>query len=156
MRVYLHPGIVLDTELDINFQDEGIVISVGDGIVNVFGLQSCQSGELVTCNGQEGSVQGMALNLEKKLVGVVLFGNDRLVGEGDTVSRSQSIVSIPVGPGYLGRVIDALGNFIDGGPTDVDVKERRSVDVKAPGIIARESVKDPLFTGMYDNIPFRR
>src|ERR1700709_317606 len=90
----------------------------------------------------------MALNLEKKMVGVVLFGNDRLVGEGDTVSRSQSIVSIPVGPGYLGRVIDALGNFIDGGSTDVDTKERRAVDVKAPGIIARQSVKEPLFTGI--------
>ena len=140
--------MILTYSRHIEFVNLGIVISVGDGIVNVFGLQSVQSSELVICNGSEGTVQGMALNLEKKMVGVVLFGNDRLVGEGDTVSRSQSIVNIPVGRGYLGRVIDSLGNFIDGGSTDVDVKERKEVDVKAPGIIARQSVKEPLFTGI--------
>jgi len=136
--------IINETTADENFEDEGVVVSVGDGIANVFGLQNVQAGELVICNG---TVQGMALNLEKKLVGVVLFGNDRLVGEGDKVKRTFSIVSLPVGAGYLGRVVDSLGNFIDGQPP-AQFEQTSVVDIKAPGIVERQSVREPLFTGI--------
>src|SRR5210317_1998715 len=108
----------------------GRVLSVGDGIARVYGLDQVQAGELVEF---DGGIKGMALNLETDNVGVVIFGNDRGIKEGDTVRRTSSIVDAPVGMGLLGRVVDALGNPIDGkGP--IKIVKRTRVDVKAPGI----------------------
>ncbi|HZD61962.1 MAG TPA: F0F1 ATP synthase subunit alpha, partial [Xanthobacteraceae bacterium] len=122
----------------------GQVLSVGDGIARVYGLDNVQSGEMVEF---ENGVRGMALNLEIDNVGIVIFGNDREIKEGQTVKRTRAIVDVPVGKGLLGRVVDALGNPIDGkGP--VEAKERRRVDVKAPGIIPRKSVHEPMATGL--------
>jgi F-type H+-transporting ATPase subunit alpha len=122
----------------------GRVLSVGDGIARIYGLDNVQSGELVEF---PGGIVGMALNLETDNVGVVIFGDDRTIKEGDTVKRTGSIVDVPVGPGLLGRVVDGLGNPIDGkGP--IDAKERNRVDVKAPGIIPRKSVSEPMQTGL--------
>ena len=122
----------------------GQVLSVGDGIARVFGLDNVQAGEMV---GFENGVRGMALNLETDNVGIVIFGNDREIKEGQTVKRTRSIVDVPVGKGLLGRVVDALGNPIDGrGP--IAASERRRVDVKAPGIIPRKSVHEPMATGL--------
>jgi F-type H+/Na+-transporting ATPase subunit alpha len=122
----------------------GQVLSVGDGIARVYGLDKVQAGELVEF---PGGVAGMALNLETDNVGVVIFGDDRAIKEGDTVKRTGSIVDVPVGKGLLGRVVDALGNPIDGkGP--IKAAERRRVDVKAPGIIPRQSVHEPMSTGL--------
>jgi F-type H+/Na+-transporting ATPase subunit alpha len=122
----------------------GQVLSVGDGIARVYGLDNVQAGEMVEfANG----IRGMALNLENDNVGVVLFGSDREIKEGDTVKRTGAIVEVPVGKGLLGRVVDALGNPIDGkGP--IKSTERRRVDVKAPGIIPRKSVNEPMATGL--------
>ena len=122
----------------------GQVLSVGDGIARVYGLDKVQAGEMVEFpNG----TRGMALNLEVDNVGVVIFGSDREISEGDTVRRTGSIVDVPVGKGLLGRVVDALGNPIDGkGP--IDATERKRVDVKAPGIIPRQSVNEPMSTGL--------
>jgi F-type H+-transporting ATPase subunit alpha len=122
----------------------GQVLSVGDGIARVYGLDNVQAGEMVEF---ENGVRGMALNLETDNVGVVIFGNDREIKEGQTVKRTGSIVDVPVGKGLLGRVVDALGNPLDGkGP--VQASERRRVDVKAPGIIPRKSVHEPMATGL--------
>ncbi|NGO49711.1 F0F1 ATP synthase subunit alpha [Allomesorhizobium camelthorni] len=122
----------------------GQVLSVGDGIARVYGLDNVQAGEMVEF---PGGIRGMALNLESDNVGVVIFGNDRDIKEGDTVKRTGSIVDVPVGKGLLGRVVDALGNPIDGkGP--IVAAERRRVDVKAPGIIPRKSVHEPMSTGL--------
>src|SRR5690554_4223502 len=122
----------------------GQVLSVGDGIARVYGLDNIQAGEMVEF---PGGVRGMALNLEADNVGVVIFGSDRAIKEGDTVKRTGAIVDVPVGPELLGRVVDALGNPIDGkGP--IKAKERRRVDVKAPGIIPRKSVHEPMSTGL--------
>jgi F-type H+-transporting ATPase subunit alpha len=122
----------------------GQVISVGDGVARVYGLDNVQAGEMVEF---PGGVKGMALNLETDNVGVVIFGSDRDIGEGDTVKRTGTIVDVPVGKGLLGRVVDALGNPIDGkGP--LDTSERRLVEVKAPGIIPRKSVHEPMQTGL--------
>ncbi len=122
----------------------GQVLSVGDGIARVYGLDNVQAGEMVEF---PGGIRGMALNLETDNVGVVIFGNDRDIKEGDTVKRTGAIVDVPVGPGLLGRVVDALGNPIDGkGP--IKAAERRRVDVKAPGIIPRKSVHEPMSTGL--------
>ena len=122
----------------------GQVLSVGDGIARVYGLDNVQAGEMVEF---PGGIRGMALNLEVDNVGVVIFGNDRDIKEGDTVKRTGAIVEVPVGPGLLGRVVDALGNPIDGkGP--IQATERRRVDVKAPGIIPRKSVHEPMSTGL--------
>ncbi|WP_152046581.1 F0F1 ATP synthase subunit alpha [Aureimonas psammosilenae] len=122
----------------------GTVLSVGDGIARVYGLDSVQAGEMVEF---PGGVQGMALNLERDNVGVVVFGPDRDIKEGDTVRRTGAIVEVPVGKGLLGRVVDGLGNPIDGkGP--IEGAERRRVDVKAPGIIPRKSVHEPMSTGL--------
>jgi len=121
-------------------------LSIGDGIAKVYGLYSVTAGELVQLFG-ETNMQGMALNLENNFVGVVLFGNDRNIKEGDRVQRTFSIVNIKVGPELLGRVIDSLGNFLDSLP-EVSVKANRLVDVKAPGIIPRKSVHEPLQTGL--------
>jgi len=122
----------------------GQVLSVGDGIARVYGLDNVQAGELVEF---ENGVRGMALNLENDNVGIVIFGNDREIKEGQTVKRTGAIVDVPVGKGLLGRVVDALGNPIDGkGP--VKSEKRARVDVKAPGIIPRKSVHEPMATGL--------
>jgi F-type H+-transporting ATPase subunit alpha len=122
----------------------GQVLSVGDGIARVYGLDNVQAGELVEF---PGGIKGMALNLEADNVGVVIFGNDRSIKEGDVVKRTGSIVDTPVGKGLLGRVVDGLGNPIDGkGP--IEYTERRRVDVKAPGILPRKSVHEPMSTGL--------
>ena len=122
----------------------GQVLSVGDGIARVYGLDNVQAGEMVEF---DGGIRGMALNLEIDNVGVVIFGTDRDIREGDTVKRTGAIVEVPVGKGLLGRVVDALGNPIDGkGP--IEAAERRRVDVKAPGIIPRKSVHEPMSTGL--------
>ncbi|WP_296077387.1 F0F1 ATP synthase subunit alpha [uncultured Agrobacterium sp.] len=122
----------------------GQVLSVGDGIARVYGLDNVQAGEMVEF---PGGIRGMALNLEADNVGVVIFGSDRDIKEGDTVKRTGAIVDVPVGPELLGRVVDALGNPIDGkGP--INATERRRVDVKAPGIIPRKSVHEPMSTGL--------
>ena len=122
----------------------GQVLSVGDGIARVYGLDNVQAGEMVEF---PGGIRGMALNLEVDNVGVVIFGSDRDIKEGDTVKRTGAIVDVPVGPELLGRVVDALGNPIDGkGP--IKAKKRARVDVKAPGIIPRKSVHEPMSTGL--------
>jgi F-type H+/Na+-transporting ATPase subunit alpha len=122
----------------------GQVLSVGDGIARVYGLDNVQAGEMVEF---ENGVRGMTLNLETDNVGIVIFGNDREIVEGQTVKRTGAIVDVPVGKALLGRVVDALGNPIDGkGP--IQATERRRVDVKAPGIIPRKSVHEPMATGL--------
>ena len=122
----------------------GQVLSVGDGIARVYGLDQVQAGEMVEF---PGGVQGMALNLETDNVGVVIFGDDRGIKEGDTVKRTGAIVDVPIGKGLLGRVVDGLGNPIDGkGP--IQYTERRRVEVKAPGIIPRKSVHEPMQSGL--------
>ncbi len=122
----------------------GQVLSVGDGIARAYGLDNVQAGEMVEF---ENGVRGMALNLETDNVGIVIFGDDREIMEGQTVKRTGAIVDVPVGKGLLGRVVDALGNPIDGkGPIKSD--ERKRVDVKAPGIIPRKSVNEPMATGL--------
>ncbi len=122
----------------------GRVLSVGDGIARVYGLDNVQAGEMVEF---PGGIMGMALNLENDNVGVVIFGSDRDIKEGDTVKRTNSIVDVPAGDALLGRVVDGLGNPVDGkGP--IDAAERRVADVKAPGIIPRKSVHEPMATGL--------
>ena len=122
----------------------GQVLSVGDGIARIYGLDNVQAGEMVEF---PGGIRGMALNLEEDNVGVVIFGSDRNIVEGDTVKRTGDIVDVPVGKGLLGRVVDALGNPIDGkGP--IEAERRMKVDVKAPGIIPRKSVHEPMQTGL--------
>lgn len=124
----------------------GIVTSIGDGVAKVVGLPGVQAGEMVKFSS---GVFGIALNLEKGLIGVAVFGNDDQVSEGDTVTRTEQIVSIPTGPQLLGRVVDSLGNTIDGqGTVELAAHMRTPLDIKAPGIIARESVKQPLQTGI--------
>jgi F-type H+-transporting ATPase subunit alpha len=122
----------------------GQVLSVGDGIARVYGLDKVQAGEMVEF---PGGIKGMALNLETDNVGIVIFGDDRTIKEGDTVKRTGAIVEVPTGKALLGRVVDALGNPIDGkGP--LERVERRRVEVKAPGIIPRQSVHEPMQTGL--------
>jgi F-type H+-transporting ATPase subunit alpha len=122
----------------------GTVLSVGDGIARVYGLDNVQAGEMVEF---ESGVQGMALNLEADNVGIVVFGSDEEIREGSTAKRTGTIVDVPIGKGLLGRVVDALGNPIDGkGP--IEYTERRRVEVKAPGIIPRKSVHEPVQTGL--------
>ena len=122
----------------------GQVLSVGDGIARIYGLDNVEAGEMVEF---PGGIKGMALNLEEDNVGVVIFGDDSSIKEGDTVKRTGSIVEVPVGKGLLGRVVDSLGNPIDGkGP--IESTEKRRVDVKAPGIIPRKSVSEPMQTGL--------
>ena len=132
-----------DTEA--NVAETGQVLSVGDGIARVFGLQNCMAGEMVEF--PTAGLRGMALNLETDNVGVVIFGDDRAIREGDTVSRTGSIVDVPAGLGLLGRVVDGLGNPIDGKGPLTNVTQMR-VEVKAPGIIPRKSVHEPMQTGL--------
>ncbi|MEO1493945.1 MAG: F0F1 ATP synthase subunit alpha [Pseudomonadota bacterium] len=122
----------------------GRVLSVGDGIARVYGLDQVQAGEMVEF---PGGIRGMALNLESDNVGVVIFGSDQDIKEGDTVKRTGAIVDVPAGKGLLGRVVDALGNPIDGKGA-IESAERRVADVKAPGIIPRKSVHEPMATGL--------
>jgi F-type H+-transporting ATPase subunit alpha len=122
----------------------GQVLSIGDGIARVYGLDNVQAGEMVEF---PGGIKGMALNLETDNVGIVVFGDDRGIREGDVVKRTGAIVDVPVGKGLLGRVVDGLGNPIDGrGP--IQSTERRLMDVKAPGILPRKSVHEPMATGL--------
>ncbi len=136
---------IADFDTEANVAETGQVLSVGDGIARVFGLANVQAGELVDFPGA--GLKGMALNLEADNVGVVIFGDDKAIREGDTVTRTGQIVDVPTGKGLLGRVVDALGNPIDGkGP--VLFTERRLVETKAPGIIPRKSVHEPMQTGI--------
>ena len=132
-----------DTEADVS--ETGQVLSVGDGIARVFGLQNVMAGEMVDFPAS--GVRGMALNLETDNVGIVIFGDDRSIREGDTVSRTGTIVDVPAGRGLLGRVVDGLGNPIDGKGPITDAKQMQ-VEVKAPGIIPRKSVHEPMQTGI--------
>src|ERR1700709_365266 len=131
-------------EADVS--DVGQLLSVGDGIARVYGLDKVQAGEMVEF--PKAGVKGMALNLERDNVGIVIFGEDREVREGDEVRRLGEIVDVPVGKGLLGRVVNPLGEPIDGKGPLTDVAERRRVDVKAPGIIPRKSVHEPVQTGL--------
>ncbi|MFO1235641.1 MAG: F0F1 ATP synthase subunit alpha [Alphaproteobacteria bacterium] len=135
---------IKDFGAEAEVTEVGQVLSVGDGIARIYGLDSVQAGEMVEF---PGGIKGMALNLETDNVGVVIFGTDRDIKEGDTVKRTGAIVDVPVGKGLLGRVVDPLGNPLDGkGP--IVATERRRVDVKAPGIIPRKSVHEPMQTGL--------
>lgn len=127
-----------------NLEETGRVLSIGDGIARVYGLKNIQAEEMVEFSS---GLKGMALNLEPDNVGVVVFGNDKQIKEGDVVKRTGAIVDVPVGSELLGRVVDALGNPIDGaGP--LNAKGRQRVGIKAPGIIPRQSVKEPMQTGI--------
>src|SRR5690348_13662660 len=129
---------------DAQVSEVGQVLSVGDGIARVYGLDNVQAGEMVEF---DNGIKGMALNLEADNVGVVIFGTDADIKEGSNVKRTGAIVDVPIGKGLLGRVVDALGNPIDGkGP--IEYTERRRVEVKAPGIIPRKSVHEPVQTGL--------
>jgi len=135
---------ILGSAPKAELEETGRVLSIGDGIARVYGLKNIQAEEMVEFSS---GLKGMALNLEPDNVGVVVFGNDKLIKEGDVVKRTGAIVDVPVGEGMLGRVVDALGNPIDGkGPLD-DVKRAR-VGIKAPGIIPRTSVNEPMLTGI--------
>jgi F-type H+-transporting ATPase subunit alpha len=129
---------------DAEVAEVGQVLSVGDGIARVYGLDKVQAGEMVEF---PGGIRGMVLNLETDNVGIVIFGDDRSIKEGDTVKRTGAIVEVPAGKGLLGRVVDALGNPIDGKGPLVDV-QMRVADVKAPGIMPRQSVHEPMATGL--------
>ena len=131
-----------DSKADIS--EVGTVLKVGDGVAQVYGLDNVQAGEMVEF---AGGIKGMALNIQEDNVGIVLFGDDRDIKEGDIVKRTKSIVEVPVGKGLLGRVVDGLGNPIDGkGP--IQSSESRRIEVKAPGIIPRQSVNEPMQTGL--------
>ena len=128
----------------VQLEETGTVLSVGDGVARIYGLENAMAGELVEF---PNNVTGMVLNLEADTVGVVIFGDDYHIKEGDTVKRTEKIVQVPVGPQLLGRVVDALGNPIDGGP-EIVTSESRPVEVKAPGIVKRAPVEEPLQTGI--------
>merc|ERR1719399_2074460 len=130
---------------DVNIDEIGRVLTVGDGIAKVYGLNKVQAGEMIEF--QPSGLKGMALNLEDDAVGVVIFGNDRVIKEGQIVKRSGAIMDVPIGMGVLGRVVDGIGQPIDG-KGSLDTAERRRVEVKAPGIIPRQSVSEPMQTGL--------
>jgi len=135
---------IMDYGGKVELEEIGKVLAIGDGIARVHGLQRVQAGEMVEF---DSGLRGMALNLENDNVGVVVFGNDRAIKEGDTVKRTGAIIDIPVGEGMLGRVVDGLGDPIDGKGVITDVKRQR-IEVKAPGIIARQSVHEPMESGL--------
>jgi F-type H+-transporting ATPase subunit alpha len=138
----LYENDVLNTEtLDLN--SRGMVVSMADGVATVAGLQDVLAGELVSF----GEVQGLALNVEKRFVKVVVFASENTIKQGDIVERTESIVNVPVGFELLGRVVDSLGNPLDGGD-EINADEYSDVDIKAPGIITRKSVHQPLQTGI--------
>ncbi|MBP2686526.1 MAG: synthase subunit alpha [Deltaproteobacteria bacterium] len=131
-------------EKRVDVAETGVVLSVGDGIARVYGLEKAMAGELLDF---PGDVRGMVLNLEEDNVGVVLLGEDQLIKEGDTVRRTGRIVEVPCGDAMIGRVVNALGQPVDGrGP--VETKDFRRVEIKAPGIVKRQPVKEPLQTGL--------
>ncbi|KAH9935885.1 ATP synthase F1 alpha subunit [Epithele typhae] len=135
---------IAGTSVGANVEETGRVLSVGDGIARVWGLKNVQAEEMVEFSS---GIRGMCLNLEADNVGISIFGNDRAIKEGDTVKRTGQIVDVPVGPDLLGRVVDALGNPIDGkGP--IKFAERRRAQLKAPGILPRRSVNQPMMTGI--------
>lgn len=135
---------IANFDADAQVSEVGTVLSVGDGIARIHGLDNVQAGEMVEF---DGGIKGMALNLEADNVGVVIFGSDSTIREGSTAKRTGTIVDVPIGKGLLGRVVDALGNPIDGkGP--IEGAERRRVEMKAPGIIPRKSVHEPVQTGL--------
>src|SRR3982750_3998242 len=135
---------IANFDADAQVSEVGTVLSVGDGIARIYGLDNVQAGERVEF---DNGTKGMALNLEADNVGVVIFGSDAQISEGSSVKRTGTIVDVPIGKGLLGRVVDALGNPIDGkGP--IEATERRRVEVKAPGIIPRKSVHEPVQTGL--------
>jgi F-type H+-transporting ATPase subunit alpha len=135
---------IANFDADAEVSEVGTVLSVGDGIARIYGLDNVQAGEMVEF---DNGTKGMALNLEADNVGVVIFGSDAEIEEGSTARRTGTIVDVPIGKGLLGRVVDALGNPIDGkGP--IEATERRRVEVKAPGIIPRKSVHEPVQTGL--------
>src|SRR5216110_3259636 len=135
---------IANFDADAEVSEVGTVLSVGDGIARIYGLDNVQAGEMVEF---DNGTKGMALNLEADNVGVVIFGSDAAIQEGSGVKRTGTIVDVPIGKGLLGRVVDALGNPIDGkGP--IEATERRRVEVKAPGIIPRKSVHEPVQTGL--------
>nr|BAE27439.1 unnamed protein product [Mus musculus] len=135
---------ILGADTSVDLEETGRVLSIGDGIARVHGLRNVQAEEMVEFSS---GLKGMSLNLEPDNVGVVVFGNDKLIKEGDVVKRTGAIVDVPVGEELLGRVVDALGNAIDGkGP--IGSKTRRRVGLKAPGIIPRISVREPMQTGI--------
>src|SRR5215204_6032971 len=135
---------IANFDADAQVSEVGTVLSVGDGIARIHGLDNVQAGEMVEF---DGGIKGMALNLEADNVGVVIFGSDANIREGSTARRTGTIVDVPIGKGLLGRVVDALGNPIDGkGP--IEGSERRRVEMKAPGIIPRKSVHEPVQTGL--------
>ena len=129
---------------ETNIDEIGRVLSVGDGIATVYGLAECRAGELVEFSAS--GLKGMALNLNTDSVGIVIFGNDREVREGDTVKRTGAIMDVPSGDGMLARVVDGIGEPIDGKGPLTDTKRSR-VEVKAPGIMPRMSVCEPMMTG---------
>eukprot|EP01136_Pigoraptor_vietnamica_P029813 Opistho-1_new@88313 len=135
---------ILQTNTEATMEETGRVLSIGDGIARVYGLKNIQAEEMVEFSS---GLRGMALNLEPDNVGVVVFGNDKLIKEGDVVKRTGAIVDVPVGDEVLGRVVDALGNPIDG-KGSLNTKRRARVGVKAPGIIPRRSVHEPMQTGV--------
>ena len=135
---------IANFDAEAQVSEVGTVLSVGDGIARIYGLDNVQAGEMVEF---DNGTKGMALNLEADNVGVVIFGSDAEIAEGSNVKRTGTIVDVPIGKGLLGRVVDALGNPIDGkGP--IEGAERRRVEVKAPGIIPRKSVHEPVQTGL--------
>ena len=135
---------IAEFELQTDLTEVGRVISVGDGIAKVYGLDNVQSNEMVEF---QSGVKGMALNLEESSVGVVIFGSDENIKEGDLVKRTQKIVSVPVGKELLGRVVNALGEPIDGKGA-IKAKQFSNSEVKAPGILERLSVHEPVQTGL--------
>lgn len=147
MTILENDDLILNQDTS-TIRTSGIVLSVGDGIARVTDLHDVQAGELVTifCSQDEIFLKGLALNLEEAIVGVVIFGNDRYVQQGDLVIRTFQIVDVPVGPALLGRVVNALGEAIDG--LDLETLENQRVEVKAPGIIPRISVREPMHTGL--------
>src|ERR1700760_490927 len=135
---------IANFDAEAQVSEVGTVLSVGDGIARIYGLDNVQAGEMVEF---DNGIKGMALNLEADNVGVVIFGSDAEIEEGSSVKRTGAIVDVPIGKGLLGRVVDALGNPIDGkGP--IEYEKRARVDVKAPGIIPRKSVHEPMSTGL--------
>src|SRR3954466_8428746 len=135
---------IANFDAEAQVSEVGTVLSVGDGIARIYGLDNVQAGEMVEF---DNGTKGMALNLEADNVGVVIFGSDAEISEGSTVKRTGTIVDVPIGKGLLGRVVDALGNPIDG-KGSIESTERRRVEVKAPGIIPRKSVHEPVQTGL--------
>ncbi|MGV8073645.1 MAG: F0F1 ATP synthase subunit alpha [Syntrophobacteraceae bacterium] len=138
---------IKDYEKKVELSETGRVISVGDGIARVYGVEKCMSMELLEFPTSKGIIYGLALNLEEDNVGVAVMGDDSLIKEGDEVRRTGRIAEVPVGDAVLGRVIDSVGNPIDGkGP--IDAKEFARIEVIAPGVIARQSVNEPMYTGL--------